>query len=319
MSQTFTIAICTRNRTAFLCCCLDALLIANAGIDAPIIVIDNNSTDETQATLATYTDRITVAREECTGLSHARNKAIDLCRTPYLVFLDDDGVPDRGWATAVRDLIDSFEPDVFGGPYSPFYTGPKPNWFTDSLGTAHADLSDGRQSRNVCFSGGNMGWRLDLLKALGGFDPKLGIVGNKLRLGEETALQLAIWRQNPDATFCFSKAMHMIHHVSREKMRLRYVHKRNFIYGWQLIDIDPSLPLVQSRWWRLMMTTKLGSPILLRMIIRDRARYPAWKTYVAAYLSYNSILMGVAARQLNDWLRVNTHGLPEPQVGRVQT
>lgn len=304
MAVDFTIAICTRNRADFLRKCLGGLFSATQTIHPRIIIVDNASTDSTRDIVAQFADKVHLVHEQNVGLSHARNTAIAHCHTPYLVFLDDDGVPDPEWTSSIGDMIEKHQPDVFGGPYSPFYTDPREPWFSDALGAAHMDLSDGLQPRGTCFSGGNMGWRVELLKALGGFDPKLGISGNELRLGEETALQLAMWRRSPDAKFCFSRKMHMIHHVSKVKMRLRYIHKRNFIYGWQLRDIDPMQEILKNGVIALMLRTKLGVPLILRYFVRDRTIYPYWKGYAAAYLSLNSILIGIAARKFSDrWMR----------------
>ena len=56
-------------------------------------------------------------------------------------------------------MTDSAEADIFGGPYTPFYTDKKPMWFDDALGSAHLDLVDGLQVMPTFLSGGNMGWR----------------------------------------------------------------------------------------------------------------------------------------------------------------
>ena len=304
MAIDFTIAICTRNRADFLRKCLNGLCSSNQAIHPIIIVVDNNSTDATGDIAEQFADKVHLIHEKNVGLSHARNTAIANCHTPYIVFLDDDGIPDTEWTSAISNMIEEHHPDVFGGPYSPYYTDPREQWFSDEMGAAHAELSDGHQPSGVCFSGGNMGWRVELLKTFGGFDPKLGISGNELRLGEETALQLAIWQRIPDAKFCFSRKMHMIHHVSKMKMRLRYIHKRNFTYGWQLHDIDPKQEILKNDIFHLMLQTKLGLPLILRYFVRDRTIYPYWKGYAAAYLSLNSILIGIAARKFsNRWRR----------------
>lgn len=304
MANDFTIAICTRNRADFLRKCLDGLFASNQKIQPTVIIVDNNSTDSTSNVIAQFSDRVDSFYEQNVGLSHARNTAIANSHTAYLVFLDDDGIPDPEWVVSIQSMIDEHEPDVLGGPYSPFYTDPKEPWFSDTIGAAHVDLSDGLQPWGTCFSGGNMGWRVELLKALGGFDPKLGISGNELRLGEETALQLAIWHRFPDAKFSFARKMHMMHHVSKMKMRLSYIHKRNFIYGWQLPDIDPNQEILKDGIVPLILRTKLGAPLVWRYFVRNRTVYPYWKGYAAAYLSLNSILAGLAARKLSDlWTR----------------
>ena len=85
-----------------------------------------------------------------------------------------------------------------------------------------------------------MGWRTALLRAAGGFDPHLGVAGNRLRLGEETAVQVTLHQRHSDLNVQFVPTMSMTHHVPKEKMRLSYIFRRNYMYGWQLRDIDLS-------------------------------------------------------------------------------
>jgi glucosyl-dolichyl phosphate glucuronosyltransferase len=297
-SKTFTVAICTRNRAGFLRRCLEALVQTLNEEDAPVFVIDNGSTDATAEVISEFSPRISGLFEAAIGLSNARNLAVSACETEYLVFLDDDGIPDLSWGPSVSEIAKRNEADLFGGPYEPFYTVTKPAWFDNAFGSAHLDLDDGEQPPNVCFSGGNMGWRVRLLREAGGFDPALGIVGNKLRLGEETALQISLRRANPKLHVIFASGMSMKHYVSPEKMTLGYIHKRNYTYGWQLPEIDPTNPINSISLLDFAKLTKLGSPLLVRRFWRDRAIDPDWRSYAARYLSLNSILMGAQARRL---------------------
>lgn len=298
MVGTFTVAICTRNRAALLRRCLEGLAASLQGLDAPVLVVDNGSTDETEAVVAEFAPMALRIVEPSVGLSHARNAAIAACTTDYLVFLDDDGIPSAEWGRAVAGLSTQARADVFGGPYTPFYTSPKPAWFDDSFGSAHLDLVDGPQKEAVCFSGGNMGWRLSVLSAAGGFDPALGVSGERLRLGEETAVQLALRRDNPRLVFEFRSAMSMVHHVPSKKMTLSYIYKRNYIYGYQLSDIDPDNPINNMTFWMFVRRTKLGLPLLVRLIWRvGLERRESWRGYAARYLSLNSILLGAQVRR----------------------
>ena len=298
----FTVAICTRNRDSFLQLCLSGVLDSAGTLNFPIVVINNGSTDRTADVLRGFIPNITVINEPTIGLSVARNCALRNCKTEYIVYLDDDAIPSRSWVGAVIDITARSTVDIFGGPYSPFYTSPKPRWFDDKWGAGHPDLKDGLQPAPICFSGGNMGWRVSLLNEMGGFDPNLGMKGNALRLGEETALQVAIRNKHSGARFEFSGAMHMRHHVPSSKMTLRYIYQRNFTYGRQLKDIDPREFMRLSSLRCFLETSKIGLPLALRLLVRDRKRYPFWKTFAAEYLSLNSILLGAQWRVYCDRL-----------------
>lgn len=57
-----------------------------------IIVIDDGSTDDPQAALAPYEDKLRYVRIENSGAAHARNLGVSLARSPLIAFLDADDV-----------------------------------------------------------------------------------------------------------------------------------------------------------------------------------------------------------------------------------
>jgi len=84
-----TAAIPTYNRAPFLAGALQSVF-AQTFRDVEVLVVDDGSTDETPAVLASYGDRIRVVRQENLGRSEARNRAVREARSPYLSFLDSD-------------------------------------------------------------------------------------------------------------------------------------------------------------------------------------------------------------------------------------
>ncbi len=290
-----TVAICTHNRADFLDSCLHALKLANQYENFPIIVIDNASTDHTAKVALRH--EVAYFFEPTLGLSHARNRALSLVQSEFLVFLDDDGAPNESWCAAIKEGIEKHNPDVFGGPYTPYYLSHKPDWFLDEFGSAHLELADGMTSDTVCFSGGNMGWRTALLKQVGGFDPKLGMTGGKLGLGEETAIQITLRNQPNIRRACFS-AMTMKHYVPPAKMKLSYIARRSFQYGYQILDIDPEAPVItKSHSLGFARRSRLGLPLLYRLAVRNRTATPCWSTFAAQYLSLHMIEAGVLWRK----------------------
>jgi glycosyltransferase involved in cell wall biosynthesis len=57
-----------------------------------VIVVNDGSTDESPAILASYGDRIRVVHQENSGLAAARNAGILASKSPYILFLDADDV-----------------------------------------------------------------------------------------------------------------------------------------------------------------------------------------------------------------------------------
>ena len=92
-----TVVIPTRNRVRYLPASVDSVL-AQEDVDLELVVIDDGSTDATEAYLrglASRDQRVRVIRNaRGRGASAARNQGAALARTPLLAFNDDDCVWD---------------------------------------------------------------------------------------------------------------------------------------------------------------------------------------------------------------------------------
>lgn len=300
MKSLVTVAICTHNRAKYLDACLAALAKSMKGHRIPTLIVANCCNDHTEEVAAGYRGILDlwVVKEDRLGLSNARNCALENVESSYIVFLDDDAMPLPSWCDAIDRIVKCVKPDIFGGPYYPYYLESKPGWFVDDFGSAHVASVDGFMTPGDYLSGGNMGWRLDLLKRIGGFDPDLGMRGSKLSLGEETAIQVRLERDDRIMRY-FATDMCMLHYVSPGKMRLAYIAKRSFVYGYLLAEINPNdWCLKNVGLMRLVRDTKLGLPLVFRLFARDRSKYHYWKTYAAKYLSLHMITVGVLARKV---------------------
>src|SRR5262249_47996355 len=96
-----TVAICTWNRCHLLAQTLTAMikLRVPAGIAWDVIVVDNNSTDDTKAVTASFGDRLPLryVLEPELGLCHARNRALTESSAEYIIFTDDDVLVSDDW------------------------------------------------------------------------------------------------------------------------------------------------------------------------------------------------------------------------------
>lgn len=91
-----SVIIPTYNRAVFLARAIDSVL-SQSYPNFELIVVDDGSTDETQALLASYGENLTVLRQENRGPASARNVGIRAARHPLLAFLDSDDqfTPDK--------------------------------------------------------------------------------------------------------------------------------------------------------------------------------------------------------------------------------
>ncbi|WP_150118011.1 glycosyltransferase family 2 protein, partial [Meiothermus taiwanensis] len=94
MEPTFSVVIPTYNRAQLLARTVRAFL-AQDGVPFEVIVVDDGSTDATPEVLAGFRDpRLRVLRQPNAGLASARNAGLLQARGQYVLFNDDDIVPE---------------------------------------------------------------------------------------------------------------------------------------------------------------------------------------------------------------------------------
>jgi GT2 family glycosyltransferase len=194
-----SVAICTYNRAASLAATLESAVVQrDPGAAWELIVVDNNSTDETRRVIEAYAGRLPFRglREPRQGLSHARNRALAEFRGDLIAFADDDVTLDPGWIAAYAGAA-SRHPDAgyFGGPILPQWPAGRPRWVRDeSLPliagvVGHYDLGGDEhpyaQGEPQPF-GANFALRRRLVATVGTFKPELGVIGSTPGRGEET-------------------------------------------------------------------------------------------------------------------------------------
>lgn len=131
-----TVAICTVNRLSLVRETIDATLAELSGFSrGHLLVVDNGSTDGTidyLSALASADKRVLFVRESEPGLYFARVAAIRAAIGEFIVFLDDDAVPDQGWLAGIlRPLVREPRIGACGCPARPRWLAPRPDWFPE--------------------------------------------------------------------------------------------------------------------------------------------------------------------------------------------
>src|SRR5215471_13462056 len=108
MSQDYdaTVIIGTHNRSGMLAGAVDSVLAQhNNDVRYQLIVVDNNSTDDTRAVVESYIVRghnhLQYIFEPRPGVSHARNSGIANARAPIIAFTDDDIRVSSDWVSSI--------------------------------------------------------------------------------------------------------------------------------------------------------------------------------------------------------------------------
>jgi glycosyltransferase involved in cell wall biosynthesis len=89
MNPTISVVIPTYNTASLVVEAIDSAL-AQTLPPLEVVVVDDGSTDDTEARLAAYGGRITYVRQPNAGVSSARNRGLGMARGELIAFLDSD-------------------------------------------------------------------------------------------------------------------------------------------------------------------------------------------------------------------------------------
>ena len=193
----------TYNRCDVLRGALDSLMEQETGGTAyEVIVVDNNSTDDTRKTVEELRDKngydnLFYMFEGRQGVSYARNTGIAAARAPILAFTDDDIRPARDWVHSIGEAFKRFpEADCIGGKVLPEAATKFPAWLTTKYWTPLAllDLGDEPVELDVRngpgLVGANLAVRASIFKDVGMFPPELQRVKGSIGSMEDREFQL---------------------------------------------------------------------------------------------------------------------------------
>jgi len=244
MSVVLSVLICTYNREELLPICLSSLVEQTLDRSKyEVIVVDNNSTDNTRRIAESFAakyDNFRVVLENKQGLSHARNCWRE-AKGEFVAYLDDDAKASPEWCERVVQAFKTVSPQpaAVGGEIRPFYETSPPAWFTEDFelrtwGAAAAFLAPPRARYG--FSGSNMAFPKAVLEQFGGFSADFGQVGYRTRLGEDTEFFFRVYETHP--WFWYDPAIVVFHWTPRRNMKLSYRVLRNFRNGESIASIE---------------------------------------------------------------------------------
>lgn len=215
----YSIGICTYNRIDTLLLCIEAIHEHLRGrSDYEVIVINNNSTDDTVNALNTIDD-IKVYNEYNQGLSYARNRFINESDGEYLLFLDDDAIISCDILQGYDEAIQNYpECGIFGGKVLPELGIKTPNWFDHNFYMLYSILDIGDEIKEFNKPYGPIGANFLVKKNIidtHRFRTDLGRIGNNLLSGEETDFILKL-RHNSNSIVYVPSAM-VYHHFEHKR------------------------------------------------------------------------------------------------------
>lgn len=223
-----SVIICTQNRCKQLKVVLDSFFAQEEldTIDFELLVIDNDSSDDTKSTVLSYENKVQYYFEPQRGLSIARNTGIKNARGNICVFTDDDVTIRKGWLKAFSNAFKNTSIDAAGGRVFPAYPDNAPAWITNNQAllagpiVSHdcGDTTFTYKQGMVPLIGANMAFRKSILLE-NMFDVHFG-AGTGL-MGEDTALFIELLLAGKRIDYIPEAALE--HPVEIERMTLKYV------------------------------------------------------------------------------------------------
>jgi glucosyl-dolichyl phosphate glucuronosyltransferase len=194
-----TVILCTYNRCKTLATALNSVAVAAytlpTWLEWEVIVVDNNSTDQTRNVVEDFCRRLPgrfrYVLEPNQGVSHARNAGIRESRGDVLAFMDDDVTVDPAWLWNLTAALHSGEWKGTGGRVIPVWKTKPPSWLSTKGPYALApfvafDLGSEAGPLTEPPFGANMAFRKEMFEKYGGFRTDLGRCGNNLLSNEDT-------------------------------------------------------------------------------------------------------------------------------------
>ena len=190
----YSIVIATYNRAADLRDTLKSLATLQPDGPWEVIVVDNNSTDETQAVVLeaaqAFPARLRCLFEPEQGRSPALNCGIRAASGEIIATTDDDVRVPPDWLNRAAAGLARLGCDYVGGKVLPIWGGPRPAWLPNRGGKHWAVIAlldyglDPIEFGTRVPLGVNMVFRRGAFERAGGFDPNTGRRAGTL-LGQE--------------------------------------------------------------------------------------------------------------------------------------
>lgn len=235
-----SVIIATFNRAKNLRYFLDRLEnhLTLSGLPLEIVLVDNNSSDQTPEILASYKTRsqlpVRTVREARQGSNHARNAGIQTAKGELLVFTDDDVAFSEGWIGDLVEYMDTHPScDVVTGSITPRFEVPRPLWLTDDILPLYGYQNFGDKSTDIHFPSFpvemNMAIRAHVFTRYGGFDTSISRDDKTLMSNDgklffyHLSKKAAVVRYIPGA--------HLYHLIPTDRLTVKWVLRRSFWQG----------------------------------------------------------------------------------------
>lgn len=219
----YSIIICSYNRYNFLVETIESILyVLKPRNDYEILIIDNNSKDETIQVKDIYNsnEKVKYFLELKQGLSYARNRGMLESKGEILIYLDDDIEIVNDYFVVCDELFDDKSISIVGGKVLPFKVN-IPTWIPKKYYFLVSIYDQGEFQKEVTYvMGGNFAIRSIVAEQIGLYNTSLGRNGKSLGGGEEIDYQNRA--RNMGFKIIYHPKLNILHKIN-EKLNLNYI------------------------------------------------------------------------------------------------
>lgn len=232
--------ICSYNRARFIINAVESLFAQDFDKNTyEVIVVDNNSTDNTIELLKDYKAahpgyNFSYYTEHNQGVAYTRTRCAKEAKGEIVAYLDDDSTTQPGWLSGIAEFFDA-HPEVYstGGKIIPKFLTGIPDWYSRYFFGLVGNFDLGPNVKQLTGNrypcGANMAFRKKVFDEIGYFNTDLGRKGTGLVATEEKDIYLRILKQHHDVYYLPHVAV--LHSVEANKFDKNYVHRHSMGIG----------------------------------------------------------------------------------------
>lgn len=204
-----------------------------------VIVVDNNSTDNTLRLLAEYKAKhpdynFSYYTEHNQGVAYTRTRCAKEAKGEIVAYLDDDSTAQPGWLASIAAFFDT-HPATWsvGGKITPRFLTGIPDWYSKYFFGLVGNFDQGPSVKKMTGArypcGANMAFRKKVFDEIGYFNTDLGRRGSGLLANEEKDIYLRILAHHHDVHYL--PHVEVLHSVEANKFDKAYVRRHSMGIG----------------------------------------------------------------------------------------